>query len=48
MEYELQETNVYTNTNNLSHYLPSISTISMVCRPNLNTSSLTHLEKEAR
>lgn len=48
MEYELQETKIYTNTNNLSHYLPSISTISMVCRPNLNTSSLTHLEKEAR
>lgn len=47
MEYTLNYENVYTNTNGLAHYLPSLSTIAMVCRPDLSSTKKTYLEMEA-
>lgn len=47
MEYELQNSNVYTNTNNLSHYMPAFDTLALVCRPNLSSHIKSELEIEA-
>lgn len=47
MEYVLDYENVYTNTNGLDHYLPSLSTIAMVCRPDLSSTKKSYLEIEA-
>lgn len=47
MEDILQNRNVYTNTNNLSHFMPAIDTFVMACRPDLASHKKSYLEFEA-